>query len=103
MNFDDYYCAVMFLTAEQKSNKREFFVKYKDKLFLKSKTFLHDNGVSKLGYLYETDDGYRKTLFGKERGGIIEQTFGTTDVNTHFREMVEFGKYDSILPLSSNK
>lgn len=40
MNFDDYYCAVMFLTTEQKSNKRESFVKYKGKLFLKGKTFL---------------------------------------------------------------
>ncbi|QKG83147.1 hypothetical protein GXN76_00835 [Kroppenstedtia pulmonis] len=96
--FDDAYCTVIHLPSLQKRFLCEYYTKHIDSLFLREKRFLHDNGVAKLGYLYETDGRYRKTLFERKRGKIIEQTFGTTDVSNHVREMMEFGKYDSILP-----
>ncbi|MBO2533250.1 MAG: hypothetical protein CW342_10255, partial [Thermoactinomycetaceae bacterium] len=48
-------------------------------------------------YLYETDGRYRKNFFigGKETDDV---EYGTCDVSSHFREMIQFGNYDSILP-----
>ncbi len=95
--FGHYYCGIRYLTPIQKRTKTEAYVKHQGGLFLREKAFHHENGGAKITYLYETDGKYRKTLFNEE-GEIIEQTFETIDVTSHFRNRINLGEHYSSCP-----
>ncbi len=68
-----------------------------NKLFLRNVQVLYrDAGdISGVSYLYETNGRYRKRIDYKDFKNEVE--YGTCDVSNHFREMIRFGNYDSIL------
>ncbi|MEW9033830.1 MAG: hypothetical protein AB2404_14110, partial [Planifilum fimeticola] len=77
----------------------EAYVYHNQQLFLKNiqKWYRDGREISLVTYLYEVDGRYRKNFFigGKETDDV---EYGICDVSSHFREMIQFGNYDSILP-----
>lgn|SRR5690606_24544096 len=98
-NYEGYFCSVDYLNKDLESVLLEAYVYHNQQLFLKNiqKWYRDGREISLVTYLYETDGRYRKNFFigGKETDDV---EYGTCDVSSHFREMIQFGNYDSILP-----
>ena len=97
-NKKGYYCGVLHLNENLDSELVEAYVIIDRQLFLRNvkKRYIDGREISLVTYLYETDGRYRKNFFigGKETDDV---EYGTCDVSSHFREMIQFGNYDSIL------
>lgn len=99
-----FFCRVDYLNNDLEKVKSESYMLLNGQLFLKSsKKWYYDeremrNGkeVGLVTYVYETDGRYRKNYFS--HGKDFDEEYGTCDVSSHFREMIQFGNYDSILP-----
>lgn len=98
-NKKGYYCGVLHLNENLDSELVEAYVLIGQQLFLKNvqKRYFDGREISLVTYLYEVDGRYRKNFFigGKETDDV---EYGICDVSSHFREMIQFGNYDSILP-----
>jgi len=103
-NYEGFFCRVDYLNNDLEKVKSESYMLINGQLFLKSsKKWYRDkremrNGkeVTLVTYVYETDGRYRKNYFS--HGKDFDEEYGTCDVSSHFREMIQFGNYDSILP-----
>jgi hypothetical protein len=97
-------CATIFLNEKLDSIRSESYVLLGHQLFLKNIQLKQYNGekINLVNYLYEPDGRYRKNFFidGLETD---EVEYGQCDVSSHFREMIQFGNYDSILPKEAKK
>jgi hypothetical protein len=98
-NYEGYFCSVDYLNKDLESVLLEAYVYHNQQLFLKNiqKWYRDGREISLVTYLYEVDGRYRKNFFigGKETDDV---EYGICDVSSHFREMIQFGNYDSILP-----
>jgi hypothetical protein len=98
-NKKGFYCGVLYLNENLDSELVEAYVLIGQQLFLKNvqKRYFDGREISLVTYLYEVDGRYRKNFFigGKETDDV---EYGTCDVSNHFREMIQFMNYDSILP-----
>ena len=103
-NYKGYFCSLQYLNDDLEIERTEAYIFHQGRLFLKNtKKWYYDeretrNGkeVTLVTYVYETDGRYRKNYFS--HGEDFEEEYGTCDVSSHFREMIQFGNYDSILP-----
>jgi hypothetical protein len=98
-NKKGFYCGVLYLNENLDSELVEAYVIIDRQLFLRNvkKRYFDGREMSLVTYLYEVDGRYRKNFFigGKETDDV---EYGTCDVSNHFREMIQFMNYDSILP-----
>ncbi|MCS1351697.1 hypothetical protein [Mechercharimyces sp. CAU 1602] len=103
-NFKVYFCGVLHLHENLRSRLSEAFEWRAQKLFLKNvkKRYIDGGEISLVTYLYETDGTYRKNFFINGKGTNTPE-YGECDVSSHFREMIQFGNYDSILPEEAKK
>jgi len=94
-----YYCSVYYLAENLEKKKSEGYKFHNQQLFLRDVyIWYHDEGeISGVSYLYETDGRYRKRIDYKDFMRRAKVEYGTCDVSGHFREMIRFGNYDSIL------
>lgn len=92
-----YFCSVSYLNENLEMIRLEGYQFHNQQLFLRNVQVLYyDAGeISGVSYLYETDGRYRKRIDYKDFKNEVE--YGTCDVSSHFREMIRFGNYDSIL------
>jgi hypothetical protein len=92
-----YYCTVKYLNENLKTARLDGYIFHNHKLFLRNvQVSYHDESeIRGISYLYETDGRYRKRIDYKDFKNEVE--YGTCDVSNHFREMIRFGNYDSIL------
>jgi len=92
-----YYCTVKYLNENLKTARLDGYIFHNNKLFLRNvQVFYRDAGeIRGVSYLYETDGRYRKRIDYKDFRNEVE--YGTCDVSGHFREMIQFMNYDSIL------
>ncbi len=92
-----YYCTVKYLNENLKTARLDGYTFHNHKLFLRNvQVSYHDESeIRGISYLYETDGRYRKRIDYKDFKNEVE--YGTCDVSNHFREMIRFGNYDSIL------
>jgi len=92
-----YFCSVKYLDENLEMIRSDGYQFHNQQLFLRNVEILyHDEGEIKgESYLYETDGHYRKRIDHKDYS--YEMEYGTCDVSSHFREMIQFMNYDSIL------
>src|SRR5690606_7654195 len=92
-----YFCSVKYLGENLKTVRVDGYMFDNNKLFLRNVQVLYrDAGeIRGVSYLYETDGRYRKRIDYKDFRNEVE--YGTCDVSGHFREMIQFMNYDSIL------
>jgi hypothetical protein len=95
--YKTYFCSVKYLGENLKTVRLDGYMFDNNKLFLRNVQVLYrDAGdISGVSYLYETNGRYRKRIDYKDFKNEVE--YGTCDVSNHFREMIRFGNYDSIL------
>ena len=104
-NYKGYFCSLQYLNDDLEIERTEAYIFHQGRLFLKNtKKWYRDKRETRNGkevglvtYVYETDGRYRKNYFSTE-GRAFDEEYGTCDVSSHFREMIQFGNYDSILP-----
>ncbi|MCS1350748.1 hypothetical protein [Mechercharimyces sp. CAU 1602] len=98
-NYEGYFCDVAHLNENLDTKLLDAYVWIDRNLFLKNvhKRYFDGPEISMDSYLYETDGRYRKSSSNK--AGVMEVAeTGQCDVSSHFRDMIQFGNYDSILP-----
>ncbi|SDC72372.1 hypothetical protein SAMN04488112_11483 [Melghirimyces thermohalophilus] len=98
-NYEGYFCSIAYLNENLDAKKSESYVAQEHQLFLKNvqKKYYDGREIDMVTYLYETDGRYRKNFFIDGRA-MEDAEYGKCDVSSHFREMIQFGNYDSILP-----
>ncbi len=94
MNFNLYYCGVLYLGQNPESIESDGYIKVDGGLFLRERRIRVDGEL--IGYLYEVNGVYRKDIFGEKDKLLEASQQHTKDVSSHFRSMVEFGNYHSI-------
>lgn len=98
VNFNIYFCNVLFDYGE--SFITEAYTIEHNQLFLRNIKKRNKNDL--ITFLYEPDGKARKDIFG-ENSELLDTIYEEIDVSKHFRNMIEFGNYESILPNTPDK
>ncbi|MFC7443314.1 hypothetical protein [Laceyella putida] len=96
VNFQSYYCDVLYLDKNAEKIESEGYIQTGDQLFLRDRRIRDSKNL--IAYLFETDGKVRRSVFGED-DQLLEVTYDELDVSSHYRDMIQFGNYTSILPL----
>ncbi|MFC4076557.1 hypothetical protein [Salinithrix halophila] len=103
-NYEGYFCELLHLNETLDAYLVEAYEAHGNQLFLKNvhEKYYDDREIDMVTYLYEADGRYRKNFFIDGKGTNTPE-YGECDVSSHFREMLQFNRYDSILPDEAKK
>ncbi|MBN2909206.1 hypothetical protein JQC72_06675 [Polycladomyces sp. WAk] len=105
-NFEGYFCSAKLLNQYGKEIILAAYQLHEGNLFLRNvqmrKYDENQEPVGMVSFVYELDGRYKKAILEAQYHNDKvtsneEVTYGKTNVDHHFRDMIQFGKYESIL------
>ncbi|MBN2910567.1 hypothetical protein JQC72_13755 [Polycladomyces sp. WAk] len=98
-NFHGFFCSAKLLNQYGKNIVLAAYQIHEGNLFLRNvqmwKYDQNQEPIRWIGFVYEWDGRYKKVVIDEQYNE--EVTYGKTNVDHHFRDMIQFGKYESIL------
>jgi len=98
-NMEGYFCSSYLLNEFGNDIVLAAYQLHEGNLFLRNvqmrKYDENQEPIGLIGFVYELDGRYKKVVIDEQYNE--EVTYGKTNVDHHFRDMIQFGKYESIL------
>jgi hypothetical protein len=97
MKFNLCHCSVTHYQHGERIMDEAYQI-HEEQLFLREKVLWRTEGAKRVEYLYELNGEFYKQRTDQQ-DKLIDEVRGVTEVSSHFKDMVQFDQYGSILPI----